>query len=63
MLRVLRMAEDRGIKGWGSPTRTSPTDLDESRRMRAILHEVAGLASYYLGGSRLGDDSGFSGTP
>lgn len=51
MLRVLRMARDLGIDAFGSPTRTSPSDLDEPRRRRAMLHEIAGLAAYYVGGA------------
>ena len=57
MLRVLRMASDQGIVAFGSPTRTSPTDLDEARRRKAMLHEVAGLLAYYVGGGRLFEDS------
>ena len=57
MLRVLRMAADLGIEGFGSPTRTSPADLDESRRGRAMLHEIAGLAAYYVGGASLFGDA------
>lgn len=38
MLRVLRIARDQGIDAWGSPTATSPSDLDPRRRGRAILH-------------------------
>jgi uncharacterized SAM-binding protein YcdF (DUF218 family) len=53
MLRVLRMASDQGIRAWGSPARNSPTDRDESRRRKSILHELAGLAAYYVGGGRL----------
>jgi len=56
MLRVLRMAADHGIVARGSPTRTSPTDLDQARRLKAMLHEVAGLAAYFVGGGRLFDD-------
>jgi uncharacterized SAM-binding protein YcdF (DUF218 family) len=57
MLRVLRMASDLGITAWGSPTRTSPSDLEPDRRWRAVAHELAGLAAYYVGGGRLFDDS------
>ena len=53
MLRVLRMAGDLGIKAYGSPTRTSPADLNELRRRSAVLHEIAGLAAYYVGGGSL----------
>jgi uncharacterized SAM-binding protein YcdF (DUF218 family) len=58
MLRVLRMASDQGIVAWGSPTRTSPTDRDPVRRQKAMIHEIAGLAAYYLGGGRLFEDAG-----
>jgi uncharacterized SAM-binding protein YcdF (DUF218 family) len=63
MLRVLRMAADQGIVAWGSPTRTSPTDLDEVRRRRSILHELAGLAAYYVGGGHLFGDSATASEP
>jgi uncharacterized SAM-binding protein YcdF (DUF218 family) len=63
MLRVLRMAADQGIVAWGSPTRTSPTDLDEVRRRGSMLHELAGLAAYYVGGGRLFGDSATAGDP
>jgi uncharacterized SAM-binding protein YcdF (DUF218 family) len=63
MLRVLRMASDQGIQVWGSPTRTSPTDHDDGRRRKALLHELAGLAAYYVGGSRLLDDTGVATSP
>jgi uncharacterized SAM-binding protein YcdF (DUF218 family) len=62
MLRVLRMASDQGIVAWGSPTRTSPSDAGV-RRQRSMLHELAGLAAYYVGGGRLLDDSAISGAP
>lgn len=57
MLRVLRMASDLGIQAWGSPTRTSPADQDETRRRRSMLHELAGIAVYYVGGGRLFGES------
>ncbi len=63
MLRVLRMASDQGMEAWGSPTRTSPTDRDDGRRRKAMLHELAGLAAYYVGGSRLLDDTAFVRAP
>lgn len=63
MLRVLRMASDQGIVAWGSPTRTSPADRDEERRRKAVLHELAGLAAYYLGGGRLTDDAAIASSP
>jgi uncharacterized SAM-binding protein YcdF (DUF218 family) len=57
MLRVLRMASDLGIRAWGSPAPDSPTDLDPARRQKSMLHELAGLAAYYVGGGRLFGDS------
>lgn len=63
MLRVIRMATDLGIVAWGSPTRTSPSDVDGSARRRATLHELAGLAAYYVGGGRLFGDSSTIGNP
>jgi len=63
MLRVLRMASDQGIEAFGSPTRTSPSDRDAIRRQRALVHELAGLAAYYVGGGRLVGDAATSTTP
>lgn len=63
MLRVLRMASDQGIVAWGSPTRTSPSDLEAVRRQKAMLHEMAGLVAYYLGGGRLFDDTATISSP
>jgi len=63
MLRVLRMATDLGIESWGSPTATSPTDLDSVRRSRATLHELAGLVFYWFGGGGLIDESAINGRP
>lgn len=60
MLRVIRMASDQGIEAYGSPTTTSPTDSDATRRGKALVHELAGLAAYYVGGGRLIDDSATS---
>jgi uncharacterized SAM-binding protein YcdF (DUF218 family) len=56
MLRVIRMASDQGIAAWGSPTATSPSDLDAVRRGKAMVHELAGLAAYFVGGGELIDD-------
>jgi uncharacterized SAM-binding protein YcdF (DUF218 family) len=63
MLRVLRMASDQGIQAFGSPTRSSPSDRDAIRRQKAVLHELAGLAAYYVGGARLIGDAATSTTP
>lgn len=51
MLRVLRMARDSGIDGRGSPTRTSPLERDRPAWLDAVVHEVGGLAAYFLAGS------------
>lgn len=48
MLRVLRMARDRGIDAYGSPTPSSPSDLDPGRRLGATIHELGALALYFL---------------
>ena len=50
MLRVLRMASDAGITGYGSPTRTSPLERDTVRRVDAIVHELGALAVYFVSG-------------
>ena len=63
MLRVLRMARDLRIVGFGSPTPTSPTDLEPDRRWRSIAHELAGLAAYYVGGGAFIDDPATASTP
>jgi uncharacterized SAM-binding protein YcdF (DUF218 family) len=63
MLRVLRMAKDQGVTAWGSPTATSPTDLEADRRWRSIAHELAGLAAYYVGGGRSFDESATAAAP
>jgi uncharacterized SAM-binding protein YcdF (DUF218 family) len=50
MLRVLRVASDLGIVAYGSPTATSPADLDPSARVQATLHELGALALYLATG-------------
>jgi uncharacterized SAM-binding protein YcdF (DUF218 family) len=50
MLRVLRIAQDLGIEAYGSPTRTSPIDTDDGRRVRALVHELGALAAYFVTG-------------
>ena len=57
------MAEDLGISAFSSPTRTSPADRDDARRGRAMLHEIAGLAAYYVGGGSLFGDAATNSTP
>jgi uncharacterized SAM-binding protein YcdF (DUF218 family) len=49
MLRVLRIARDQGLDAWGSPTTTSPADATLSRQFDATVHELGGLAAYFLG--------------
>ncbi len=63
MLRVLRMASDQGIVAWGSPTTTSPSDIDPARRQQAVVHELAGLVAYYFGGGTLIDESPIKNAP
>lgn len=61
MLRVLRMARDSGLTAWGSPTPTSPTEADAIRHLDATLHELGGLAIYFLTGTSpatAADDAG-----
>lgn len=58
MLRVLLMARDQGITAWGSPTTSSPSDADPARKAQATLHELGGLAVYFLTGSASAGDFG-----
>jgi uncharacterized SAM-binding protein YcdF (DUF218 family) len=53
MLRVLRIARDVGVVGFGSPTGTSPTDSSVGNRAEATLHELGGLALYFVTGETL----------
>ena len=57
MLRVLRIARDLGLDAWASPTSTSPTDGTLSRRAEATIHELGGLAIYFVGGRAPADDA------
>lgn len=50
MLRVLRMAADLGIDGYGSPTRSSPLERDAIARIDATVHEMGALAVYFVTG-------------
>jgi uncharacterized SAM-binding protein YcdF (DUF218 family) len=50
MLRVLRMASDAGITGYGSATTTSPVERDPVARADAVVHELGALALYLLSG-------------
>ena len=53
MLRVLRLASDLGLVGYGSPTRTSPVQADPVERFRATVHELGALAVYFVTGGEL----------
>ena len=57
MLRVRRIADDRGIRAWSSPTRTSPVEHDPTARIDATLHEVGALALYFLSGGSADTDA------
>ena len=50
MLRVLRIARDEGITGFGSPTATSPSDSTFDDRLRSTVHELGGLTLYFVTG-------------
>ena len=50
MLRVLRMADDLGIDGYGSPTPDSPAMADPVARMQATIHELGALGVYFVTG-------------
>ena len=50
MLRVLRIARDEGITSFGSPTASSPSDSTVDDRFRATIHELGGLALYFVSG-------------
>ncbi|HEX5591033.1 MAG TPA: YdcF family protein [Candidatus Limnocylindrales bacterium] len=57
MLRVLRIATDEGITGWGSPTTRSPLDSNVAWQVEAMLHEIGALGVYFLGGGHLFSDA------
>jgi uncharacterized SAM-binding protein YcdF (DUF218 family) len=48
MLRVLKIAGDEGITAFGSPTETSPADATFGNRLEATIHEIGGLALYFV---------------
>ena len=50
MYRVVRIAADLGIEAYGSPTRSSPVDVDPERWLRATAHELGALAVYFATG-------------
>ena len=49
MLRVLRIAEDEGLRSLGSPTRSTPM-RELSTRIEATVHELGALAYYFVTG-------------
>jgi uncharacterized SAM-binding protein YcdF (DUF218 family) len=48
MLRVLRIADDLGIRAYGSPTRTSRIEADPGRKLDATVHELGALGFYFF---------------
>ena len=60
MLRVLRMAADLGLEGYGSPTRSSPVMDDPIGRIQATVHELGALGVYFFTG---GDPEAVSTSP
>jgi uncharacterized SAM-binding protein YcdF (DUF218 family) len=48
MLRVLRMARDLGLTAYGSPATDSPSDATRCSVADAMVHELGGLAVYFL---------------
>ncbi|HEU0236957.1 MAG TPA: YdcF family protein [Candidatus Limnocylindrales bacterium] len=50
MLRVLRIGDDQGITGFGSPTTTSPIERTLVSRVDATVHELGALAVYFVTG-------------
>jgi uncharacterized SAM-binding protein YcdF (DUF218 family) len=49
MFRVLLMAADQGLTAFGSPTATSPSDATVTDRILSTVHELGGLAAYFVG--------------
>jgi uncharacterized SAM-binding protein YcdF (DUF218 family) len=50
MLRILRLARDRGITGYGSPATASPSDATVGRTLGALRHELGALVYYAFTG-------------
>ncbi len=50
MLRVLTIASNLGIRAYGSPTTTSPSDRQPGARLAATAHELGALALYLTTG-------------
>lgn len=54
MLRSLRMARDLGIEAYGSPTTvTSPAESSLGEQVQDTIHEIGGLALYFITGTGL----------
>jgi uncharacterized SAM-binding protein YcdF (DUF218 family) len=54
MLRVLRMARDMGVTAYGSPTTTTSPEASSLRaQVEDTIHEIGGLALYFLTGTGL----------
>ena len=51
LLRVLKMASDEGIEGYGSPTTTSPNESTALDRFRATIREIGALGLYFVAGT------------
>jgi uncharacterized SAM-binding protein YcdF (DUF218 family) len=52
MLRSLRMARDQGIEAYGSPTTaTSVAESSVTEQIADTIHEIGGLALYFLTGT------------
>lgn len=60
MLRVLRIAADLGIDGYGSPTNSSPAMADPVSRIEATVHELGALGVYFVTG---GEPEGVAAIP
>ncbi len=54
MLRSLRMARDLGFEAYGSPTTvTSPAESSLGEQVQDTVHEIGGLALYFITGTGL----------
>jgi uncharacterized SAM-binding protein YcdF (DUF218 family) len=51
LLRVLKMAADVGVEGYGSPTTTSPNESTALDRFRATIREIGALGLYFVAGT------------
>lgn len=51
LLRVLKMAGDAGIEGYGSPTTTSPNESTALDRFRATIREIGAIGLYFVAGT------------